>query len=128
MEFPDDVLALIREYSRPLKRRIISDYWVGQGLDGIDEMAEQVFEVFKKQFWDYAVMRTYNWGWEIYDAEDEDDYVAEIKVAFNETQLLEWNGEFKYGFYEEDIKSLGKDTIMYKQLLQDWRVVKEKLI
>jgi hypothetical protein len=102
MELPDDVLALIREYSRPLKRRIISDYWVGQGLDCIDEMANQVFEVFKKEFWDYAVMRNYHWEdyseWYIYG----DDELDEIKVAFNKTRLLEWNGEFKYGFYEEN--------------------------
>jgi predicted nucleic-acid-binding Zn-ribbon protein len=127
MEFPDDVLALIREFSRPLKRRIISNYWVGQGLDGIDEMVDQVFEVFKKEFWDYAVMCNHHCEyseWYIY----RDDDLDEIKVYFTETQLLEWNGEFKVGFFEEDIMSLERDTIMYKQLLQDWQVVKEKII
>ena len=27
MELPDDVLALIREYARPLPRREVSKYW-----------------------------------------------------------------------------------------------------
>ena len=134
MEFPDDVLALIREYSRPLKRRIISNYWVKQGSTdsemSINEKAEWVFDDLKKNWLPYAVMYTYDWGWEIYDDEnDEDDNFAELKLVFDKTQLLEWNGEIELeNGYCDGMKLLGKDTIMYKQLLQDWRVVKEKLI
>lgn len=132
MELPDDVLALIREYSRPLKSRIISNFWINQGSTtaemSINEKAEWVFEEFKKQFWDYAVMRTYDWGWEIYDDEDDEDdeYFADLKVVFDKTKLLEWDGNFELeNGYCDGMKLLGKDTIMYKQLLNDTRVVKE---
>jgi len=135
MEFPEDVLALIREYSRPLKRRIISNYWITQGSTdaemSINEKAEWVFEEFKQYWSPSAVMRTYDWGWEIYDDEDdeEDDYFADLKVVFDKTKLLEWDGNFELeNGYCDGMKLLGKDTIMYKQLLNDTRVVKEKNI
>ena len=148
MEFPDDVLALIREFAKPLQRRIISKYWVDKRKYlytlaiinntpkfnyEFDLMADMVFKQFKKDESEYAVLRPYDYGWKIFhDYNDDDDYDAdfiELKVVFNKTKLLKWNGEFegKNG-YCDGMRVLGKDDIMYKQLLQDGRIIKEKLI
>ena len=132
MKFPDDVLSLILEYSRPLERRIISKYWIEQGSTdaemSINEKVEILLDYVKRYEYPYAVLRTYDWGWEIYDYED-DDYFGDLKIVFDKTQLLEWNGETELKTkYCDGMRILGKDTIMYKQLLNDTRVVKQKLI
>jgi len=129
MEFPDDVLSLIREYSRPLKRRTISSFWVEKKINNIDKMVERVIEEFIDTFFYdiYPVPIPYcetfgiNTIWII----GLDDYCA----IFNEKDLFEWVGDFEFlrcGTYDE--YGLEKDDIMYKQLLQDGRIVKEKLI
>ena len=148
MEFPDDVLALIREYSRPLPRREVSKYWRDKNKEmyksaiinntkkinyDLDMMAQIVFEQYKKDESEYAVLRTYDWGWKIFqDYNDDDEYDAdfiELKVVFNKTKLLKWDGEFEYkNGYCDGMRPLGKDTILYKQLLNGTQVIKEKLI
>ena len=148
MYFPDDVLALIREFASPLKRRIISKYWVDKKRElyiraiynntrkfnyEFDYMADIVFKQFKNEESEYAVLHTYDYGWKIIDDyNDDDEYDAdfiELKVVFNKNKLLKWNGLFEEkNKYDEDGKRvLGKDTIMYKQLLQNGLVVKEKI-
>ena len=82
MELPDDVLSLIREYSRPLKQRTISNYWVGQGLEFIDEMANIVFEEFISWGLPNAIMCRYGNTWTIFGNID-------LHVTtFNEKELL----------------------------------------
>jgi hypothetical protein len=130
MEFPDDVLSLIREYSRPLKRRTISSFWVEQKINNIDKMIERVKEIFIDNFFydEYPVpipnCDTFgiNTIWII----GLGDYCA----IFKEKDLFEWVGDFEFlrcgSAYDE--YGLEKDDIMYKQFYNDTQVVKEKLI
>jgi len=121
MELPDDIISIIREYSKPLNRRIISNYWQNQGVEYVDEMASIVLREFKEGHDDEALLRKCSDGWVIYD---ECDNI----LRFNETQLLEWSGEFNYEDDVCDSYILCKDDIMYKQLLNNTHVVKEQMI
>jgi hypothetical protein len=138
MEFPDDVLSLIREFARPLKRRIISNYWVQQKIINIDEMAEQVRFTFNESFKHEHIpspilttpincLEKIDGTWII--CSNCHPHGNE-HLSFNEKELLKWNGELEYvdGSYYFDFYRLEKDDIMYKQLLQNGRVIKEKMV
>lgn len=38
MELPEEIVAIIKDYARPLKRREISEYWNDKGIFTITEM------------------------------------------------------------------------------------------
>ena len=65
MELPDDVLALICEYSRPLKRREISKFWKNKVFD-LDLMAVSVLNDFIGWGVPYAVLHRDGNIWKIY--------------------------------------------------------------
>ena len=52
MELPDDILFLIREYLKPLKRRIISDYWIELNIFEFDDMLSYLFQSVCDCFYD----------------------------------------------------------------------------
>ena len=125
MELPDDILSIIHEFSYPLKRRKISNYWIGQGIEHIDEMASIVFYEFIKGHIDQGIITKKLNEWHIYEIyEEEND--KELVLRFNERELLEWSGEFNYEDDIGDFYILCKDEFMYKQLLNNVGVVKEK--
>jgi hypothetical protein len=124
MEFPDDVLALIREYSRPLKRREVSKYWRDKKMFDLDVMAVSVLNKFIGLGCDYVILKRDGNTWEISNI-----------TTFTDTDLLKWNGEINEGQngydpigYRGNHEYLWEDPIRFKQLLNGTQIIKEKLI
>jgi hypothetical protein len=137
MELPDDVLALIREYSRPLSRREVSNFWKNKKVFDLDLMAESVLNVLMADN-----MIEYIIGLEIHNAVlQRDGNIWKIDgdncrkiITFTDTDLLKWNGKINYDSHNYDPighrgnhEYLWEDTILFKQLLNGTQVIKEKL-
>jgi hypothetical protein len=63
MELPDDVICLIKEYAKPLKRRTVSKFW--------HKNSHKSLEVICSNFEGY-VQKALEWG--LFDNYDEYDY------------------------------------------------------
>ena len=141
MEFPDDVLALIREYSRPLSRREVSKFWRDKNKElnkwaiinntkkfnfDLDLMAVSVLNRFIEWGLPNAVLHRDGNIWKI-----SGDTFPNI-TTFTDTDLLKWNGlicgEYDALGYCWNHEYLCEDPIIFKQLLIGTQVVKEKLI
>jgi hypothetical protein len=64
MELPDDVLSIITEYSQPLKRRIVSDFWYRKGVLSNDEMMTIIQTEMKKQDIEGTLSLYHFWIWD----------------------------------------------------------------
>ena len=126
MEFPDDILGLIREYSKPLKRRRISDFWLWEDILDFDDMLSYLYEHVYQQFYaSYGPFESVQTG---------KKYVItstvnkKFSITFNKEDLQCWSGQYSYNGIYYPIKrrwTLEQD-IYHKQLLNEKKVVYSK--
>ena len=130
MEFPTDVLSLIRDYAKPLPRRTISNYWVYSCLS-LESMIK-----FLKQRFEYTIVQAYR---------DDTDFVSGVrefgvsksgwvdgiytlsfrfaKVHFTMDELLKWNGNLK-GYDDDIIWTLEEDDRLHCQVYTTkWKTI-----
>ena len=115
MELPDDILFLIREYLKPLKRRIISDYWIELNIFEFDDMLSYLFQSVCDCFYDKFPSGTFK-PIIMKEGNHYDISYNVFCLPFNEKSLMIWNGEYEY--LDGNNWLLDKDCY-YKQLLKD---------
>jgi len=132
MEFPSDVLTLIREYAKPLPRRTISEYWVNEEPEGEIFTLEDMKNIVKGEFEMWLL------GFDDYDEDHnyDEDHIDEtfvngiytlscneMQVYFTIENLMKWNGKFEY---DDDFKMmLEEDEKMYYQIYTTkWKILK----
>ena len=139
MEFPTDVLSLIRAYAKPLPRRTISDFWGSKFNGSYSHSVEDMNEVLKMQFE----------GWLLNEFDEDEDDLSVIvleeladgkynlrcsdshddlaSVSFTMTELMKWNGEF-ICTEVYDVLKLEKDYDMLYQvyITKKWRTIRKK--
>ena len=92
MEFPDDILPLIQEYLKPLKRRIISDYWIELNIFEFDDMLRYLFQNVCDCFYDKFPSGTFK-PIIMKEGIHYDITYNVFCLPFNEKSLMIWNGE-----------------------------------
>jgi len=122
MELPDDILFLIREYSKPLKRRIISDYWIESNIFEFDNMLNHVFQSVCDCFYDKFPYGTFK-PIIMKEGSHYDITYNVFCLSFNEKSLMIWNGEYEY--LDGNNWLLGKDHY-HKQLLKDDKIIQSQ--
>jgi hypothetical protein len=93
MELPDDVLTIIRDYSRPLKRREISEYWHNTGIFTIDEMILVICKELEEQEIEEHELDAYHiWIWNGQEFDDETNFYGLMPDYRRRIQYLNDNG------------------------------------
>ena len=120
MEFPDEIVRLIRDYSRPLKRRTLSDFWLWENIVIFDDMlsylCEHVYQQFYESYGPFELIKTEN-------------YVIKsivnkkFNISFHKEDLMCWSGQYNYNGY---VHWVLEEDIYHKQLLNDKKVVYSK--
>ncbi len=117
MEFPEEIVRLIREYSNPLKRRIIHDFWLWKDILKFEDMLTYVYENVSENFESYGP----------FDLIQGDRYfikstIRNMHVSFNEKELTCWSGQYEYNGQW----LLEQECIYHKQLSNEKKVVYSK--
>ena len=103
MQLPDEIVSIIREYAKPLKRRIISDYWVKMGIldrsNMITHLNHRYCYIFAQDVWD--VLGIFDWM---------------PRLSYTEDTLYKWSGIFKYDNSNETTIMLRKDKLLHTVL------------
>jgi hypothetical protein len=118
MEFPDEIVALIREYSRPLTRRIVRDFWLWENILTLDARLSYVYENVNQHFYE---------SYGPFELIQGDCYfikstIRNMHVSFNEKELTCWSGQYEYNGQW----LLEQEDIYHKQLLNEKKVVYSK--
>jgi len=108
MILPDDVVSLISEYSRPLKRRIVSRFWVDEGIPDIQTMITRMIQMYTNLF-DKDV-------WHILEP------IWLHRITYTEDTLCKWNGKFAYVDRGSIQIILPKDKCQYEQLVSTKKI------
>ena len=114
MEFPEDIVALIRAYSRPLHRRTISDFWLWENIVNFDDMLSYVYNHVNEHFSGP------------FKLQGSTHYVIQSNhfcISFDKKELMCWSGEYVYKNLNQ---WLLQQDIYYKQLLNEKKVVLSK--
>jgi len=108
MILPDDVLPLISEYSRPLKRSNISQFWVNEGVFDtstmITKMIQMYIDLFDKDVWPIL------------------EPIWLHRITYTEYTLRRWNGKFAYVDRVSIKIILPKDKCQYEHLVSTKKV------
>ena len=103
MEFPVEILTQIREYSKPLPRRAISNFWVHPtGPDNYDELREMITKVHIA-FAEYITKREDYNDPEIYLSSEGDDINAPDLGIWTGLHTLRWGPRYQVTFTMEDV-------------------------
>ena len=146
MEFPTDILSVIRDYAKPLPRRTISNHWNYVEYDYPDvtnDVEYMTYEVINR-FRDWIINKsdaeityfTRTW-WEqnlkIYDWQDNRYTVIcptplswgymTVEVSFTMEELMKWNGELSEKSEDELILKEDED-IAYQVYTTKWKTFK----
>lgn len=108
MILPDDVILIISEYSRPLKRRIISQFWVDEGIPDTQTMITRMIQMYKNLF-DTNI-------WHILEP------IWLHRITYTEDTLYKWNGKFSYVDRGYIYIELPRDKCQYKQLVSTKKI------
>jgi hypothetical protein len=109
MILPDDVISLISEYSRPLKRRIVSDYWkrsdISSDGDMIADAITHIACLLEHHCWfaettlrldiDYIGRTTDKIAIDVWTKDDECEYL-EMKLQLTMHHILNWKKNDEY--------------------------------
>ncbi len=115
MEFPEEIITLIRDYSKPLKRRTISDFWLWENIVNFDDMVSYVYNHVIKYFPGPVKLQAFNTHYVI------QSNLNLFRISFTKKELMCWSGEYEYKnqwILEQDV--------YYKQLLNEKKVVFSK--
>lgn len=114
MEFPEDIVALIRAYSRPLHRRTISDFWLWENIVNFDDMLSYVYNHVIEHFSGSFTLQ------------GSTHYVIQSNhfcISFTKKELMCWSGQYVYNNLNQ---WLLEQDVYYKQLLNEKKVVLSK--
>lgn len=108
MSLPDDVLSLISEYSKPLKRSNISQFWINEGVfdtpSMITNMIQMYVDLFDKNVWFLL------------------EPIWLHRITYTEDTLRKWNGKFAYIDRVSPKIILPKDKCQYEHLVSTKKV------
>ncbi len=120
MILPDDVLSIISTYSKPLKRRKVSDYWnkpnIKTDTDMVSDVVTNIALALQCHGWfSDCTLRldiTYhdNIKINVWVIEDEDKYL-EMKIKFDFHHVLNWKKNDEK--YHIGLASLNDDHILW---------------
>ena len=115
MELPDDVLRIIKEYARPLKRQVVSEYWHKRRIYLLDKMinfaCDSIMEYFEYNQYNIYSLKFNNGNFDI----ELDTGTITLKL----NNIFLWNGIIDSCFQEE----LDEDSNQYIRLINDNGIV-----
>ena len=97
--FPDDILGLIREFARPLKRRKVSEYWNQPSIKNNDDMLQHVYKILVEAIqtspWlegeDIRIESRWEDDFKLYVwVKDDDVEYAELIISVSNHHILHW--------------------------------------
>jgi hypothetical protein len=119
MELPDDVLRIIKEYSRPLRRQVFSEYWHKRRIYLLDKMinfaCDSIMEYMEYNQYNIYSLKFNNGNFDI----ELDPGTSTLKL----NNIFLWNGI--YSCFQEE---LDEDSNQYIRLINDNGIVVKTIL